>query len=78
MNPVVQMGSERRILLVSASLAGGIPVNLRDAVTGIGACNTDRLTTAIRDATGKRPENTDSSSKRCRPSPRLLVSPHGE
>jgi hypothetical protein len=48
-------GGERRILQLSASLAAGIRVDLRDTVTGIDACNTRRLITAIRRATGKRP-----------------------
>ncbi len=46
---------ERRILQLSASLAAGIPVNLRDAVTGLDNDNAARLITAIRHATGKRP-----------------------
>jgi hypothetical protein len=50
-------GGERRILLLSASLAGGTPVSLRDTVTGIDHDNTTRLLTAIRHATGKRPDN---------------------
>ena len=33
-------GGERRILQLSASLAAGIPVSLRDTVTGIDACTT--------------------------------------
>jgi putative transposase len=48
-------GSERRILLLAASLAGGIPVDLRDTVTGIDDANISRLLTAIRHAAGKRP-----------------------
>jgi hypothetical protein len=40
---------------LKVSLAAGIPVDLRDTVTGLDACNTDRLITAIRHATGKRP-----------------------
>jgi hypothetical protein len=51
-------GGERRILQLSASLAGGIPVDLRDAVTGLDHDNTALLITAIRHATGKRPENS--------------------
>ena len=47
-------GGERRILQLSASLAAGIPVNLRDTVTGLDDDNTARLVTAIRHATGKR------------------------
>jgi hypothetical protein len=51
-------GGERRILLLSASLADGIPVDLRDTVTGLDDRNTALLLTAIRDAAGKRPENS--------------------
>lgn len=46
-------GGERRILQLSASLAAGIPVDLRDTVTGLDDHNTDRLITAIRRASGK-------------------------
>jgi hypothetical protein len=48
-------GGERRILLLSASLAGGIPVDLRDTATGLDGHNTALLVSAIRHATGKRP-----------------------
>jgi hypothetical protein len=48
-------GGERRILLLAASLAGGIPVDLCDTVTGIDDANISRLLTAIRHAAGKRP-----------------------
>jgi hypothetical protein len=47
---------ERRILLLSASLAEGIPVDLRDAATGLDDSNIQRLVTAIHHASGKRPE----------------------
>jgi hypothetical protein len=47
-------GGERRILQLSASLAGGIPVDLRDTLTGLDGANTARLLTAIRHATGRR------------------------
>ena len=47
-------GGERRILKLAASLADGIPVNLRDAVTGIDQHNTQRLVTAILHASGQR------------------------
>jgi hypothetical protein len=46
---------ERRILQLSGSLAAGIPVDLRDAVTGLDDGNVARLVTAIRHASGKRP-----------------------
>jgi len=51
-------GGERRVLELSSSLAGGIPVNLRDAVTGLDDGNIARLVTAILHASGKRPENS--------------------
>ncbi len=51
-------GGERRILQLSASLAGGIPVDLRDTVTGLDHDNTARLLVAIRHAAGKRAENS--------------------
>jgi hypothetical protein len=46
-------GGERRILLLSASLAGGIPVDLRDAATGLDDRNIRRLVTAILHASGQ-------------------------
>ena len=48
-------GGERRILHLSASLAAGTPVSLRDTVTGLDHDNTVRLLAAIQHATGKRP-----------------------
>ena len=51
-------GGERRILMLSASLAASIPADLRDAVTGLDDRNVQRLLTAIRHASGKRPENS--------------------
>jgi hypothetical protein len=47
-------GGERRILQLSASLAAGIPVSLRETVTGLDDANVSRLLTAIRHATGRR------------------------
>jgi hypothetical protein len=52
-------GGERRVLQLSASLAGGIPVDLRDAVTGLDDGNVARLVTAILHASGKRPGTAD-------------------
>jgi hypothetical protein len=40
-------GGERRILQLSASLAAGIPVDLRDTVTGLDDGNIARLVTSI-------------------------------
>jgi hypothetical protein len=51
-------GGERRVLELSASLAGGIPVDLREAVTGLDDGNIARLVTAVLHASGKRPENS--------------------
>jgi hypothetical protein len=50
-------GGERRVLMLSASLAGGIPVDLRHAVTGLDD-NIARLVAAVLHASGKRPENS--------------------
>jgi hypothetical protein len=51
-------GGERRVLELSSSLAGGTPVDLRDAVTGLDDGNITRLITAILHASGKRPETS--------------------
>ncbi len=51
-------GGERRLLMLSASLADGIPVDLRDAVTGLDDDNIGRLVAAILHASGKRPGNS--------------------
>ena len=48
-------GGERRALLLPASLAGGIPVDLGDTVTGLDDGNIASLITAILHAAGKRP-----------------------
>jgi hypothetical protein len=48
-------GGERRILQLSASLADGILVDLRDAVTGLDDDNTALLVRAVQHAAGKRP-----------------------
>jgi len=46
-------GGERRILQLSASLAGGVPVDPRD--TGLDDHNSARLVTAIRHASASKP-----------------------
>ena len=51
-------GGERRVLQLSSSLAGGTPVDLRDAVTGLDDGNIARLVTAILHASGKRPADS--------------------
>ena len=45
-------GGERRILQLSASLAAGTPVSLRDTITGLDDRNTTLLITAIQHAAG--------------------------
>jgi len=47
-------GGEARILRLAASIAVGIPVNLRDALTGLDTTNIERLTRAILHANGRR------------------------
>jgi hypothetical protein len=48
-------GGEARILRLAASLAHGIPVDLRDALTGLDARNTDLIRQAVLHANGHRP-----------------------
>jgi hypothetical protein len=48
-------GGERRVLMLSASLAGGIPVDLRDAATSLDVRNIQLLITAVLHASGRRP-----------------------
>ncbi len=45
-------GGERRILRIAASVADGIPVDLRDALTGLDTTNTTLVTQAITHAAG--------------------------
>jgi hypothetical protein len=47
-------GGERRVLRLAASLADGIPVDLRDALTGMDAANVDRAVQAMLHAAGAR------------------------
>jgi hypothetical protein len=49
-------GGERRVLRLAASLADGIPVDLRDAFTGMDTANVDRAVRAMLHAAGRRPE----------------------
>lgn len=50
-------GGERRILRLAASLASGIPVDLRDATTGLDHRNIDRLVNAVLHASGQRQQH---------------------
>jgi hypothetical protein len=56
-------GGERRVLRLAASLADGIPVDLRDAFTGMDAANVDRAVRAMLHAAGRRPEDRWASGK---------------
>ncbi len=47
-------GSEQRILRLAASLAEGIPVDLRDTLTSLDETNIDLVTVAVRHAGGRR------------------------
>ena len=47
--------SQERILRLAASLGAGLPVDLRDATTGLDPSNTALLSQAIRHATGHQP-----------------------
>lgn len=51
-------GGERRVLRLAASLADGIPVDLRDAFTGMDAANVDRAVQAMLHAAGRSPAVT--------------------
>jgi hypothetical protein len=46
------LGRERQVLLVAASIAGGIPVDLREAALCMDAVNAARAARAICDAAG--------------------------
>jgi hypothetical protein len=48
-------GGEERMLRLAASLAGGIPVILRDTLTGIDDRNIKLVITAVLHASGQRP-----------------------
>ena len=45
-------GGERRVLRLATSLSYGIPVDLRDAFTGMDAANVDRAVQAMLHAAG--------------------------
>ena len=48
-------GGENRMLRLAASLAGGIPVNLRDALTGLDGRGIQLVISAVLHASGRRP-----------------------
>jgi hypothetical protein len=47
-------GGEGRMLRLTASLAEGIPVDLRDALTGLDSHNAELVSHAVKQATGHR------------------------
>jgi len=51
-------GGEQRLLKITASLAGGIPVDLQDTLAGLDDDNIARLVTAILHASGRGPMNS--------------------
>jgi hypothetical protein len=59
---------KQRTFRLAASLAGGIPVSLSDTVTGPDDRNIEWLVTAIRHASGKRPETWPHLVQRRAPS----------
>ena len=48
-------GSENRILRLAASIAAGVPVDLREALSGLDQTNTNLVVRAVRHANGERP-----------------------
>jgi hypothetical protein len=48
-------GGERRILRIAASLAAGLPIDLRDALTGLDDRNLTLAISAFMHASGQRP-----------------------
>jgi hypothetical protein len=56
-------GGERRVLWLAASLADGIPVDLRDAFTGMDTVNVDRAVRAMLHASGRRPTGTTARAQ---------------
>ena len=51
-------GGEHRILRIAASLAAGIPADLRDCLTGLDHDNIQRVINAVLHASGRRPRVT--------------------
>lgn len=47
-------GGEQRMLKITASLAGGIPVDLRDTLTSLDEASVGLLLKAVRHASGRR------------------------
>ena len=56
-------GGERRMLLLAASIAGGIPVSLNDTLTGIDRRNASLVVNAIAHATGLPDPNQETDKR---------------
>ena len=56
-------GGERRMLLLAASIAGGIPVSLNDTLTGIDRRNASLVVNAIAHATGLPDPNRETDKR---------------
>lgn len=52
-------GGERRMLMITASLADGIPVDLQDAISGIDHRNVQLVVRAMLHASGQRPQTVE-------------------
>jgi hypothetical protein len=52
------------MLRITASLTEGMPVDLRDVITGIDSRNVRLLIAAIRHASGTRPEDSGPTARR--------------
>ena len=54
---------ERQVLLVAASIAGGIPVDLREAALCMDAANAERAARAVCHAAGRRVQMVTEASQ---------------
>ena len=71
---LVASGGERRVLLLAASLAGGVPVDLGDAVSGLDRANLHLVLAALSHANGSH-EHAESVGEAERPGGPLVVRP---
>ncbi len=53
---------ERALLRIAASMGGGIPVDLKNALTSLDPVNLELAATAVRHATGHRPWKKDEDA----------------
>ena len=71
---LVASGGERRVLLVAASLAGGVPVDLSDAVSGLDRANLSLVLAALSHANGSH-EHAEFVGEAEQPGGPLVVRP---